>query len=37
MISGCADFFAYPYPSLLIGVVAGVISVIGYNFLNRVL
>jgi len=37
IISGCADLFQYPYPSLLAGAIAGALSVISFTYFNRLL
>jgi len=36
MIGACCDMFAFPYPALLIGAFAGIISVLSFTLLTRV-
>jgi len=35
MISGVWDMFSFPWPALIIGALAGIISVWNYNFLGK--
>ena len=37
MIGACAEMFVFPYPALLVGAAAGIISVLSFTFLDPVL
>ena len=37
MIGACCDMFAFPYPALLVGAFAGIVSVLSFQYLSRCL